>query len=393
MLPDALFTVGVDGVVRDLNSKACAMFGYPRSDLLGFSINQLLPVHLRAGHDAQMRGAFHLNQVREMGRRRTVRGLHADGSQLELSIHLAPFRLVSADDPPDMRSERGVSLMLCVVRDITERTRLAMSRQRAANRARMMTEFLRLLNHETRTSLHAIHHSLADLHAEIESVCHSMQDGGRWADDTPQAPPEESLFSPLPPAGNTPELSPTALRPPSPLAPHQQLRLTPQTDTDAQLTPGLATPPTAVQLPAAAITLAHAAQVAPFEAQAVSVTAQPATVVQLPAAAQLFGSPTEVSVAAIDSASSATPLLVSSAPLGRSWTSASVSLPLAPQLASSARSSSVVSSSSSRVPSSLRSRLESVESATERMGTLLNNMVRATHAGSNVQVNGTASAA
>lgn len=380
MLPDALFTVSADGVVRDLNSKACSMFGYARSDLLGFSINQLLPVHLRPGHDAQMRGAFHLNEVREMGRRRTVRGLHADGSQLELSIHLAPFRLVSADDPPEMRSERGVSLMLCVVRDITERTRLAMSRQRAANRARMMTEFLRLLNHETRTSLHAIHHSLADLHAEIESVCHSMQDGGRWADDTPQAPPEESLFSPLPPAGSTPELSPNALRPPSPLAAHQQLRLTPHTD--AQLAPDMATLPTAVQLPSASITLAHAAQVAPIEAQAVSAVAQAASVVQLPAAAQLSGSSNHLNVGSIDSTSSATPLLVSSAPLGRSWTSAAISLPLAPQFESSARSASVAPSTSSRVPSSLRSRLESVESATERMGTLLNNMVNIKTGGS-----------
>jgi len=53
-----------------------------------------------------------------------------------------------------------------------------------------------------------------------------------------------------------------------------------------------------------------------------------------------------------------------------------ISLPRAPQLATAARSASVAAGSgASRVPPGLRTRLESVESATERIGTLLNNAV------------------
>ncbi len=142
-------------MVLDANEMASSMFGYSREQFVGSSINMLVPLQHRGQHDAYIRLAFSQNQIREMGSRRAVRGVHSDGHQLELSIHLSPFRLVNAADAPEQQVARGASLMLCVVRDITEPTRLAMSKQRAANRARLMDEFLRLINHgppSTRTA-------------------------------------------------------------------------------------------------------------------------------------------------------------------------------------------------------------------------------------------------
>ena len=166
LLPDAVFVVNPRGVVFDCNAHAMRMFGYPRSRLVGHSIEQLVPPQFHGMHAGMVRGSFMRNEVREMGARKGVRGRHAKGHMLDLSITLSPFTLlppgpINVVSPPNLATgpfwvdpaqadvaegdgrlvtldPEHTSFMLCVVRDLTDRTRLIVSSQRALNRAQLM---------------------------------------------------------------------------------------------------------------------------------------------------------------------------------------------------------------------------------------------------------------
>jgi PAS domain S-box-containing protein len=93
--PSAMLMVDAAGVLVLANSQAEALFGYSRAELLGRSIEQLVPVDARAAH-AGLRAAFSAAPARRtMGEARQIFGLRRNGTLVPIEIRLTPVQGVS----------------------------------------------------------------------------------------------------------------------------------------------------------------------------------------------------------------------------------------------------------------------------------------------------------
>jgi diguanylate cyclase (GGDEF)-like protein/PAS domain S-box-containing protein len=108
--PDAMIISDTAGVIETVNDETLRLLGYAREQLIGTSVDQLVPSALRAG---QHPSAWAIGVARELMAR------HQDGSEIPVEITLSP---VQTD---------GGTLVMAAVRDITDR-RVAQARLKAA---------------------------------------------------------------------------------------------------------------------------------------------------------------------------------------------------------------------------------------------------------------------
>lgn len=88
--PNAMLMVDERGDIVLVNTQTEQMFGYHREELMGKSVEILVPAEVRGCHPA-LRAGFHCNpQVRAMGKGRDLFGLRKDGRRLPLEIGLNP---------------------------------------------------------------------------------------------------------------------------------------------------------------------------------------------------------------------------------------------------------------------------------------------------------------
>ena len=90
--PDAMLLVDTAGTIRFANQHVRALFGHPGEELVGVTIEALMPERFRSGH-AKYRDQFTKgNKARLMGGQRLdLLGLHADGSEFPVDISLSPI--------------------------------------------------------------------------------------------------------------------------------------------------------------------------------------------------------------------------------------------------------------------------------------------------------------
>jgi PAS domain S-box-containing protein len=107
--PSGLLLVDASGIIVLVNREIERLFGYSREELLGKSVDLLLPERFRMGH-VDYRAGFMANpRARSMGAGRDLYGLRKNGSQVPVEIGLTP--LVTED---------GVFVLSSIV-DITAR--------------------------------------------------------------------------------------------------------------------------------------------------------------------------------------------------------------------------------------------------------------------------------
>lgn len=107
--PDALVIVGPDGRIVLANAQTDQLFGYPREQLIGNTIEMLMPPRFRKKHVAHRGGFFADPTVRPMGADLQLWGLRRDGTEFPISISLSPLHL-----------EHGLQVV-AAIRDVTER--------------------------------------------------------------------------------------------------------------------------------------------------------------------------------------------------------------------------------------------------------------------------------
>ncbi|MFL1897798.1 PAS domain S-box protein [Streptomyces tauricus] len=107
--PDAMVIVDDAGVIRLVNAQTEALFGYPRSELLGRPVEILVPQRFRAQHPGHRLGYSSNQQVRPMGADLELSGLRRDGAEFPVEISISPLQT------PD-----GL-LISAAVRDVSER--------------------------------------------------------------------------------------------------------------------------------------------------------------------------------------------------------------------------------------------------------------------------------
>lgn len=149
--PDGMLVVSADGRITLANPQVESMFGYASGELVGMSVDLLVPHAVRPSHGA-LRGKFGAGAAaRLMGTGKSrLHGMRKDGVELPIEVGLSRL--------PDVGG-RG-ECVCASVRDVTERRRaedeLHQAREIAEEATRAKSEFLANMSHEIRTPMNAI---------------------------------------------------------------------------------------------------------------------------------------------------------------------------------------------------------------------------------------------
>src|SRR5271169_1353343 len=110
--PSGMIVVDGGGAIVMINNEVERLFGYRREELLGRSVDILLPENTRAKHAKQRDGFMRSPDSRRLGMRRDFLGRRKDGGDIPTEIGLNPMRVGEE------------VLILCAIVDISERKRL-----------------------------------------------------------------------------------------------------------------------------------------------------------------------------------------------------------------------------------------------------------------------------
>lgn len=146
--PDAMIIVNDAGEIVIVNAQTESMFAYARDELLGQTIEFLLPERLRARHSAHREGFVAKPNVRPMGLGLDLVGRRKDGSEFPVEISLSP-----------VASSAG-NFVSSVIRDVTNRKRmeheLIAARQAAERANKANSAFLAAASHDLRQPVQAL---------------------------------------------------------------------------------------------------------------------------------------------------------------------------------------------------------------------------------------------
>jgi len=127
--PDAIVVTDAEGRITSINSQVERLFGYGRQQLIGESVEILVPERFRKAHPGH-RGAYNAHaSVRPMGAGLELFGRRKDGSEFPVDIMLSPM------ETPDGR------VVISVIRDISDRKKAQEAIQRSEAQFRALFEF------------------------------------------------------------------------------------------------------------------------------------------------------------------------------------------------------------------------------------------------------------
>jgi two-component system, LuxR family, sensor kinase FixL len=148
--PSAMIMVNTEGSITLVNTQTEAVFGYSRAELIGRSIEVLVPARFGSHHATYRQGYFDDARARPMGAGRELFGLRKDGTEVPVEIGLTPIH-----------TAEGLFVLASII-DISERKQaeLEAARQRneMAHLSRLTTvgELSGSLAHELNRPLGAI---------------------------------------------------------------------------------------------------------------------------------------------------------------------------------------------------------------------------------------------
>ncbi|MFT3930398.1 MAG: histidine kinase dimerization/phosphoacceptor domain -containing protein [Spongiibacteraceae bacterium] len=147
--PIAKIMINQRGIIEMINMQTERLFGYERSEMLGQSIEMLLPERFRALHPQLRQSFFTETQSRPMGAGRDLYARRKDGSEFPVEIGLNP---IETDEGP---------MVLSAIVDISDRHQKEMHIRAALQEKELL---LGEIHHRVKNNLQVID-SLLDMQA------------------------------------------------------------------------------------------------------------------------------------------------------------------------------------------------------------------------------------
>jgi len=167
--PDAMIIIDAGGIVRFANRQVSVVFGYPHDDIVGKSVEHLMPERVRSRHVGHRTGYVETLRVRPMGAGLELFGLRRDGTEFPVEISLSPIEdgdhVLVAAAIRDVSDRKRVEAELIVAREIAEDARASADRSKEiadlerenadrANQAK--SRFLATASHDLRQPLQTL---------------------------------------------------------------------------------------------------------------------------------------------------------------------------------------------------------------------------------------------
>jgi len=159
-----MVVVDAQGHILFVNARTEILFGYGREQLLGQSVEQLIPTRFRDGHTNHRRAFTAESRVRPMGAGVQLYGQRKDGTEFPVDISLSP-----------LETEEG-KLVLSAIRDVS--ARVALQAQLDESRMQVVSSArLSALGMMAGGIAHEINNPLGIIHAYASNLLEMANDG------------------------------------------------------------------------------------------------------------------------------------------------------------------------------------------------------------------------
>ncbi|MEL4483567.1 histidine kinase [Shewanella algae] len=146
--PSALIMVDGHGLITLVNAHTEQLFGYARDELLGRSVNILLPESLHKSHNRHMGGYLQQPIAKNMSQRDDLFGRAKDGSLVAVEVGLTPIHFTNGQS------------ILATINDVSDRKRIEAEKARHTEELekinRELDSFAYIASHDLKSPLRGI---------------------------------------------------------------------------------------------------------------------------------------------------------------------------------------------------------------------------------------------
>lgn len=172
--PDAMVVVDSAGRIIFVNARTESLFCYRREQMLGQTVEMLVPDRFRESHDGHRKSFTAASRVREMGAGVQLYGQRNDGTEFPVDISLSP-----------LATKEGM-LVLTAIRDVS--ARIAMQAQLDASRVQIISSArLSALGMMAGSVAHEINNPLGIIHAYASNLLERAGEGDLSPSDVRRA--------------------------------------------------------------------------------------------------------------------------------------------------------------------------------------------------------------